>query len=41
MMKGVFEAGFVPGCAYLIGSHYKDNEYLRRYAIFFIASILA
>ncbi|GAE00022.1 vitamin H transporter, putative [Paecilomyces variotii No. 5] len=40
-LMGMFEAGFVPGCAYLIGSYYKKNEFLRRYAIFFSANMAA
>ncbi|PWY72668.1 vitamin H transporter [Aspergillus eucalypticola CBS 122712] len=38
---GMCEAGFVPGCAYLIGSYYKRDEFLRRYAIFFSANMAA
>ncbi|KAH8702073.1 major facilitator superfamily domain-containing protein [Talaromyces proteolyticus] len=38
---GMFEAGFVPGCAYLIGCYYKRNEFLRRYAVFFSANMAA
>jgi MFS family permease len=40
-ITGVFEAGFVPGCAFLIGSYYMKNEFLRRYAVFFSAAIVA
>jgi MFS family permease len=40
-VMGMFEAGFVPGCAYLIGSYYKRNEFLRRYAVFFSANMAA
>ncbi|KAL2009628.1 hypothetical protein VTN00DRAFT_5435 [Thermoascus crustaceus] len=40
-LMGMFEAGFVPGCAYLIGCYYKRNEFLRRYAIFFTANTAA
>ncbi|KAJ9258183.1 hypothetical protein DTO212C5_8757 [Paecilomyces variotii] len=40
-LMGMFEAGFVPGCAYLIGSYYKKDEFLRRYAIFFSANMAA
>lgn len=29
------------GCAYLIGSYYKRDEFLRRYAIFFSANMAA
>jgi MFS family permease len=38
---GMCEAGFVPGCAYLIGSYYTRNEFLRRYAVFFSANMAA
>ena len=38
---GVCEAGFVPGCAYLIGQYYRRHEFLKRYAAFFSMSILA
>lgn len=38
---GVFEAGFVPGCAYLISGYYKRHEFQRRYTIFFTSAILA
>lgn len=40
-LMGMFEAGFVPGCAYLIGCYYKRNEFLRRYAVFFSANMAA
>lgn len=40
-LMGIFEAGFVPGCAYLIGSYYKRDEFLRRYTVFFSAAIAA
>lgn len=38
---GIFESGFVPGCAYLIGSYYKKDEFLTRYTWFFSMAILA
>lgn len=38
---GVTEAGYVPTCAYLIGSYYKRSEFLRRYAVFFSANMAA
>jgi hypothetical protein len=31
----MLEAGFVLGAAYLIGSYYKRDEYLRRYGVLF------
>ena len=40
-LEGLCEAGFVPGAAYLIGSYYKRNEFLRRYTFFFGAAIFA
>ncbi|KAI4226796.1 MAG: hypothetical protein L6R40_008246 [Gallowayella cf. fulva] len=40
-LMGLFESGFVPGCAYLIGSYYKRHEFQFRYSIFFSAAILA
>jgi MFS family permease len=40
-LEGMFEAGFVPGAAYLIGSYYTRNEFLKRYTFFFGASIIA
>ena len=40
-LEGMCEAGFVPGAAYLIGSYYKRDEYLRRYTFFFGAAIIA
>ncbi|OMP88056.1 putative transporter C11D3.18C [Diplodia seriata] len=40
-LEGIMEAGFVPGCAYLIGSYYKKDEFLRRYTWFFSAAIAA
>jgi MFS family permease len=38
---GLTEAAFVPGCAYLIGSYYKRNEFLKRYVVFFSAAIFS
>ncbi|KAL9094594.1 MAG: hypothetical protein Q9165_003153 [Trypethelium subeluteriae] len=40
-LEGVCEAGFVPGCASLIGSYYKRDEFLRRYVVFFSAANIA
>ncbi|OJD35965.1 vitamin h [Diplodia corticola] len=40
-LEGIMEAGFVPGCAYLIGSYYKKDEFLKRYTWFFSAAIAA
>ncbi|GAB7355534.1 hypothetical protein MBLNU459_g6016t1 [Dothideomycetes sp. NU459] len=40
-LMGVFESGFVPGCAYLIGSYYTKDEFLKRYAVFFSMAIIA
>ncbi|KAE9961860.1 hypothetical protein BLS_001228 [Venturia inaequalis] len=38
---GLFEAGFFPGCVYLISMYYKRYELQRRFTIFFSASIMA
>ena len=40
-LEGICEAGFVPGCAYLIGSYYKRDEFLKRYTVFFSAGIIS
>lgn len=40
-LMGVFEAGFVPGCASLIGRYYQREEFLKRYAGFFSGAIFA
>ncbi|RDW59959.1 hypothetical protein BP6252_13046 [Coleophoma cylindrospora] len=40
-LMGAFEAGFVPGCAYLISRYYKRLDFSVRYAAFFGASVLA
>ena len=41
LLEGMLEAGFVPGAAYLIASYYRGDEFLKRYAFFFGASIVA
>ncbi|KAK2811321.1 hypothetical protein FQN50_002197 [Emmonsiellopsis sp. PD_5] len=38
---GVFEAGFVPGCVYLISMYYKRHEIQIRFNLWFSASIIA
>jgi MFS family permease len=38
---GVFEAGFVPGCAYLMSSYYKRHELQRRFSLFWCAGLVA
>lgn len=40
-LEGCAESAYVPGAAYLIGSYYKRNEFLKRYTIFFSAGICA
>ncbi|OSS47602.1 hypothetical protein B5807_07560 [Epicoccum nigrum] len=40
-LEGCAESAYVPGAAYLIGSYYKKNEFLKRYTIFFSAGICA
>lgn len=38
---GVFEAGFVPGCAYLMAMYYKRHEFQRRFSLFWVAGLVA
>lgn len=38
---GLFEAGMMPGCNYLIGMWYKRSEAQRRYSLFFSSTTLA
>ena len=38
---GVFEAGFVPGCAYLMATYYKRHEFQKRFSLFWVAGLLA
>ncbi|GAM43198.1 hypothetical protein TCE0_047r17809 [Talaromyces pinophilus] len=40
-LLGIFEAGFVPGCIYLISMYYKRHELQWRINLFFCASIIA
>lgn len=41
LLIGIFEAGFFPGCLYLISMYYKRHELQWRFNLFFCASILA
>ena len=41
LLLGFFEAGFFPGCLYLISMYYKRYELQWRFNIFFTGSILA
>lgn len=41
VLIGLFEAGFVPGCIYLISMFYKRHELQWRINLFYAASILA
>ncbi|KAJ5135316.1 uncharacterized protein N7515_004594 [Penicillium bovifimosum] len=40
-LLGIFEAGLMPGCIYLIAMYYKRHELQWRFNLFFSASILA
>ncbi|KAL8693391.1 MAG: hypothetical protein Q9218_001783 [Villophora microphyllina] len=40
-LLGIFEAGFVSGCIYLISMYYKRHELQRRWNLFYTAGILA
>ncbi|KAK6832877.1 Vitamin h protein [Apiospora arundinis] len=41
LLEGMAESAFVPGAAYLIGSYYRRDEFLRRYVVFFSGGICA
>lgn len=41
LLEGMAESAYVPGAAYLIGSYYRKDEFLRRYVIFFSGGICA
>jgi len=41
LLLGLFEAGFFPGCVYLISMYYKRYELQWRLNLFFCGSILA
>ncbi|KAL4894105.1 major facilitator superfamily domain-containing protein [Aspergillus ambiguus] len=41
VLIGVFEAGFMPGCVYLINMYYRRHELQWRLNVFFSASIIA
>ncbi|BDD55748.1 hypothetical protein MAP00_001237 [Monascus purpureus] len=38
---GLFEAGFVPGCTYLMAMFYQRHEYQRRFSLFWVAGLVA
>lgn len=38
---GVFEVGFVPGCAYLMSMYYKRHEFQNRFSLFWCAELIA
>ncbi|EZF31827.1 hypothetical protein H109_00245 [Trichophyton interdigitale MR816] len=38
---GAFEAGYVPGCAYLMATYYKRHEFQKRLSLFWVAGLLA
>jgi len=38
---GVFEAGFVPGSAYLMSMYYKRHEFQKRFSLFWCAGLVA
>ncbi|PVH97218.1 MFS general substrate transporter [Periconia macrospinosa] len=40
-LEGIAESAYVPGAAYLIGSYYRKDEFLKRYVVFFSAGICA
>ncbi|KAL1985002.1 hypothetical protein VTN96DRAFT_8455 [Rasamsonia emersonii] len=38
---GIFEAGFVPGCAYLMSMYYRRHEFQQRFSLFWVAGLVA
>lgn len=38
---GLFEGGFVPGCAYLMSMYYKRHEFQKRLSLFWCAGLIA
>ncbi|EED20890.1 transmembrane transporter, putative [Talaromyces stipitatus ATCC 10500] len=38
---GVFEAGFVPGCAYLMSMYYRRHDFQKRFSLFWVAGLVA
>ena len=41
MILGIFEAGFFPGCVYLISTWYRRYDVQKRYSIFYLIGCLA
>ncbi|KAA8649960.1 hypothetical protein EYZ11_000973 [Aspergillus tanneri] len=38
---GLFEAGFVPGCAYLMSMYYKRHDFQKRFSLLWVAGLVA
>lgn len=41
LLLGLFEAGFFPGCVYLISTWYSRFDMQKRYACFYLIGIIA
>ncbi|RVX66072.1 hypothetical protein B0A52_10006 [Exophiala mesophila] len=41
LLLGIFEAGFFPGCVYLISTYYARYDMQKRYAVFYLIGSLA
>lgn len=41
LLLGLFEAGFFPGCVYLISTYYSRYDMQKRYAVFYMIGSLA
>ena len=41
MILGILEAGFFPGCVYLISTWYRRYDLQKRYSIFYLIGCLA
>lgn len=40
-LLGCFEAGFVPGCAYLMSMYYRRHDFQKRFSLFWVAGLVA
>ncbi|KAL5358396.1 major facilitator superfamily domain-containing protein [Aspergillus floccosus] len=38
---GLFEGGFVPGCAYLMSMYYKRHDFQKRFSLLWVAGLVA
>ena len=41
LLLGAFEAGYFPGCVYLISTYYSRYDLHKRYGVFYVIGIIA